>query len=320
MLPHRSRLLRWRLPRGRALDLWGGDVGGRDAAGRSAVRRAVCVGLCTVALAASLELAVATRARAESSLRLPWPDSLGLVPAGTYDLRGRRLGDGRFISEQLDDGNVRILVETGIEGGARNVAMALLEPVDGGTALRPLLQSSQSFTETGRSLGILTVDHRRGEGSCSPPDAPEDGMPDVAAGASVRTDASGVQRLKLPAGDRVVNVPLNLLFQPLVLGKRERVDFQIFLCRGGARLWDFTAERASPASDGSSEGLVEVRYQPNLGPFLSTMAGPFLPRLAFWFAGDGTAAYAAHRMSLYAKGPEVIVAREGVPTSLLLSP
>lgn len=282
-------------------------------AGRPASRRRRAV--LAVALVALFSLH-ARSASAESGVRLPWPETFGVVPAGTYDVHGRRLGDAHLVSERLDDGTVRIVVETGIRGGARNVAMALLETTDDGKGLRPRLQTSQSFTPDGRSLGILRVDHLKREGSCTPPERSDDAMPDVAAGHDSHTDAQGVQRLALPRGDHVVNVPLNLLFRPLVNGKSDRVDFQIFLCRGGARLWDFTAEVEQRHRDGAHE-LVEVRYRPDLGPLLSTLAAPMLPELAFWFDGDRNGAYLAHRFSLYTKGPEVVVARDGAPPDLL---
>jgi hypothetical protein len=258
----------------------------------------------------------ASPAAAESAVRLPPPDTLGVVPAGTYDLQGRRLGDAHLVSERLDDGTLRILVETGIDGGARNVSMALLRLATDGRGLEPILETSQSFMADGRSLGVLRVDHTAGEASCTPPQRASDSMPDVAAGPGASTDEQGVQRLALPARDRVVNVPLNLLFQPLVRGDLSRVDFQIFLCRGGARLWDFSAEVSRRTASGSRK-LVEVRYRPDLGPFLSMLAAPMMPQLAFWFAGDGSAAYLGHRFSLYTKGPEVVVAREGASKPIL---
>lgn len=266
-------------------------------------------------LAALLVVAAARPAAAESAVRLPPPDTFGVVPAGTYDVQGRRLGDAHIASERLDDGTLRILVETGIDGGARNVAMALLRPAPDGRGLEPILETSQSFLADGRSLGKLRVDHLAGVASCTPPQRASDSMPDVAAGPDSQTDADGVQHLALPTPDRVVNVPLNLLFQPLVRGKRSQVDFQIFLCRGGARLWDFTAKVSRRTA--SPRRIVEVRYRPDLGPFLSMLAAPMMPELAFWFSGDGSGTYLGHRFSLYTKGPEVVVAREGASKPIL---
>ena len=47
--------------------------------------------------------------------------------------------------------------------------------------------------------------------------------------------------VELPVSDRVVNVPLNLLFQRLVTGETEEISFQVLLCRFGARLFAMTS-------------------------------------------------------------------------------
>jgi hypothetical protein len=236
-------------------------------------------------------------AAAESSLRLPLPDRFGEVVADTYDERGLRVGDATLRIERAPGGAVELSSRTGIEGAEHTVIEARLVPA-AGRALRPVFQSSRSFDAAGRPLGVLAVDHERGEIRCRQP----------GGGAE--------QRLALPAPDRVANVPLNLLFQPLVLGQEERIDFQFVLCRGGPRLLDAHAEVAGRRGHGPDE-LVEVRYRIDLGPLLSPLAQPFLPRLSVWFDHHAGASWVGHRMPLYSKGPTVVVMRRDVaPASL----
>lgn len=233
-------------------------------------------------------------ARAESGLRLPLPDRFGTIPASTYDEQGRRVGDAHLVIEKLDDRRVRILSESGFDGGARNVATAELALVDSGRALRPLNQESRSFTPDGVPMGVLRIDHELGEASCASPDG--DGMK--------------VDRVSLPNADRVANVPLNLLFLPLVRGETDAVSFQVFLCRGGARLL-----KAEGHVDGDGKGnghVVEVRYGPDLGRVISLMAPSLIPSYSVWFGPREPHAWMAHRIPLFSKGPEVLVIREGI--------
>ena len=53
--------------------------------------------------------------------------------------------------------------------------------------------------------------------------------------------ANGNGTIDLPPDDRVANTTMSLLFQPLIEGREERIEFQAFLCRGGARLMNFVA-------------------------------------------------------------------------------
>jgi hypothetical protein len=126
-------------------------------------------------------------------------------------------------------------------------------------------------------------------------------------------------RLPLPKHDRVANVPLHLLFQPLIKGDAATVDFQILLCRSHAKLLDFQA-RVVRRNDGADEGehLVEVRYGPDFGSVFSLLAKAIVPRLSFWFDPTAPSPWIAHRMPLYADGPEVFVVRQGIETNILL--
>ncbi len=239
-------------------------------------------------------------ARAESTLRLELPDSYGAIPASTYDEDGDRVGGAKLRVDRLDSGHVQLYSECGIEGGARTIAKALLEPIDDGRALRLLSQESRSFLANGEPLGLLRVDHRAGIASCT------GGNGDAAP-----------TRLPVPETDRVANIPLNLLFLPLVRGDVETVNFQLFLCRAQRpRFLDFEAHVAR-RDNGTGRKVVEVRYSPDLGGMLSIVARNFVPRLSFWFDADAGSPWLGHRLPLYSKGPEVTVIREGVPPRLL---
>ncbi len=251
------------------------------------------LGLATALLASS--------ALAESALRLPYPEVFGEIPAATYDERGRRVGDANLVVEQLDDRRIRLFSESGYEGGARTVATAVLGPTEDGTALRILSQESRSVMPDGTPMGRLAIDHVTRTARCESPNG---------EGVDVRTH-------DLPATDRVVNVPLNLFFQPLVRGDAETLHFQLFLCREGPRLLDFEAKVARRANgEGGSPRLVEVQYWPDFGSMVTLVAQSFLPKLSFWFDPDGHG-WIGHRLPLYAKGPEVFVIRDGIPSNWL---
>ena len=250
----------------------------------------------------ALWLAVAGTAAAESALRLPYPDDFGLIPASTYDTDYNRVGDAHLVLENLSENRVRIVVESGIDGGARTVATAELEPIEGGRFLRLLRQESRSIDAEGVALGILKIDHRNGTASCEKGES-----------GDVKT-----QRLTLPDQDRVANVPLNLLFQSLVEGRIATLNFQLLVCRFGARLIDIDAHVASKSHDSpSTSRFIEVVYQPNFGKFVSLVAQNLFPRLSVWFDPRASNAWIAHRVPLYSKGPEVLVIRDAVADAWL---
>ncbi len=257
-----------------------------------------------IAVALAAGLLAATPASADSGVTLPYPAVFGKIPASTLDAGQRRVGDANLVIEKLDNGNVRMLSESGVEGGARTVASVELVPVGDGTQLRPVTQQSRSFDGNGKPLGVLNIDHRISEGTCTRPG--EDG------------EEPNTQRVPLPETDRVVNVPLNLLFDPLVKGEAKTIYFQVLLCGGGPRLMDFQA-RVVDRRDGSdgSERLVEVRYGPDFGAIASLLAWSFIPRLSFWFDPAAAEPWLAHRMPLYTDGPEVFVVRQGVAANTL---
>jgi hypothetical protein len=247
-------------------------------------------------LAASLLLAPA--AHAESELRLAYPEAFGAVPASTYDTNRRRVGAAHLVIEKLDNQDVRIFAESGFDAGARQVSTALFEPSGDGQTLQPVLQESRSFHSNGSLRSTMSVDHRAGTGSCGHP-TPE---------------GIKLEKIDLPPNDRVANVVLTLLFEPLVKGDEPRESFQLFLCEGGARLIDFEGhvERRDTGAHGPGS-LVEVRYRPDLGPLGSMVADYVVPQLSYWFDPTASTPWLAHRLPLYSKGPEVIVVRDGVP-------
>jgi hypothetical protein len=243
--------------------------------------------------------AYALRANAESALSLPFPDRFGVIPAVTYDAEGHPIGHGLLRVERRENGSVWIEAETGIDSGGENTVSAELEPVGDGSELRLVAQFSRSHDEIGDALGLLHIDHRAHQARCFPPR--ENGS------------APEPQVLELPAQDRVANVPLNLLFLPLVRGEEKRVDFQILLCRGGPRLVDAKGTVMRREAHGTGNGdLVEIEYELDLPSALAIMARPFLPRISMWFDSQEPGSWLGHRMPLYTKGPTVLVVRSGV--------
>ena len=248
-----------------------------------------------VSLLLLLAVALGARdARARSAFVLSLPPSLEPIPAGTYDDYGRRVGEATLRYEERD-GHVYMHAVTKMNSGPENEINAVFEEIEDGHALRVLRESSISHGADGKPMTLVEVDHEKGEASCTPPGAGPD-QADV---------------IPLPQDDRVGNTIMSLLFQPLVRGETDRIEFQAFLCRGGARLMDFVAIPARSSSRPPGDHVVEVRFGPNLGRFMSWMASVVVPKLRFWFDAEH-GEYLAHRMPLYGGGPEVVVAREGV--------
>jgi hypothetical protein len=249
-------------------------------------------------LLAAVALTAAT-GHAESDLLIEYPVFFGPIPASTYDADRRQVGDAQLMIERLDNGHVRISSESGFTGGARTIASAELVPAQGNGLLRPVLQESRSVDQDGNALGVLSIDHVRGTASCRNPD--------------------GLLRdeIEIPSDDRVANVPLNLLFLPLVRREKEQVAFQFFMCGGRAHFMDFVANLAPSSRNGNRPpNVVEVRYGPDFG-IASMVAQSFIPKLSFWFHPEEPHRWIAHRLPLYGKGPEVFVVRDGVPTHWL---
>lgn len=257
-----------------------------------------------LAVAAGAALTLGSSGRADSSLRLAVPESFGAVDAATYDESGERVGGATVHVVRDGDGVVRLLAESGIEGAEQTRAEAELAAVPGSDELELLMQQTQSFDAEGRSLGRLSVDHRERLATCAPP-AGSDGE---------------AETLKLPKGDRVANVPLNLLFLPLVRREAKELDFQLFSCGFGPRLVDVRAVVAQRTRNGGGSELVEIRYELDIPSYLSWAARPFMPNVSVWFDSDTQGSWVGHRMPLFAKGPTVLVVRRGFTPSALESP
>lgn len=234
--------------------------------------------------------AAAPPAAAESALLLEPPLRFGRLPAATYDFEGHRIGESNVVAEEIGGGLVRLVAHTSRDDGANTLASTELERVEDGHRLRLIHQQSQSVDPDGRPLDLLEIDHRARVARCTS-----------------RVD-DRVSEIHLPERDRVVNVPMNLLLRPLVRGDRASVEFQIFLCTGGARIYDFHAWVAH-REDGDP---VEVQYGPDFGSVVTALAQGLLPRLSFWFGPEPPYPWLGHRLPLYADGPEVLVVRAGV--------
>jgi hypothetical protein len=261
----------------------------------------MCLGLRRLRFAAALAvMATATPAAAKSSLLLPFPTELGPVPAVTFDTHGKPIGRSDFSLEPDGDGRYQLQVTMRITRGAQSRVRAefeVVEPKSGSERrLRTLVEESQSFHADGSPMTLLRIDHTTGVASCIPP---------LGSGAETRT-------LKLPAEDRVANVPMHLLFLPLVRGEVSRIHFQLFVCRGGPKIHEFVALRGGPPVESGDRTIQEVRYGPDLGTVVSWVASRVLPKLSFWFDTRHGDEYIAHQMPIYSKGPEILMIRDGV--------
>jgi len=239
-------------------------------------------------------------ARAESALRLEKLDPFGTIPAATYDeTTGKRLGGADVRLTQLEGGHLLLVGYGAIDGEALIQVATELEPTPDGEALRPVWQESHSWREGGVSQGRMWIDHRARFAVCTPADDSEE----------------SAVRIALPAQERIANVPMNLLLEPLAAGVEERIEFQFLACRA-ARIVDATAEVTKRAV--TAAGPVEVRSELDLG-LLTPLARAFLPRFSFWFDPAHSGGWVAHRMPIFTGGPEVLVVRSGVPLQALIT-
>ncbi len=245
----------------------------------------------------------ASPARGESSLAFSPPGVFGDIAAETYDEQGRKVGGASLRVERLATGNIRMEVLSGIDGSAQFTGSAELAPhphrADG--SLRLVRESTQALDRAEQTLGVTIIDHIAGFAQCGKP------------------EGSGVapMRIDLPVDDRVVSVPFNLLFQPLVSGEAEIVDFQVLLCQAfrGARIVGARA-RVVDAIGEDGDRIVEIRYSLDFGLLLSRLAAPLMPELSFWFEKSSPGAWVGHRMPLFSRGPTVVVVRSGFAPDL----
>ena len=254
------------------------------------------------ALVAALGLAwlAPLPAGAASALRVPRDLAFGDLAASTYDEAGQRVGPASMRVEDVGDGRVRIEAISGFHEAEQTIVSALLEPTPDGVALRPVWQESRSLNADGEPLGVLRVDHVRGEGTCTP------------------SDGSEPERVALPEGDRVANVVVSQMLGPLVAARKGSFDFAILICRPDARVLSARAAVVDTAPSGAGDELVEVETAVELGPILGSLLGPFLPRVSMWFDPKATTSWIGQRMPLFAKGPTVLVLRSGVAPARVL--
>lgn len=202
---------------------------------------------------------------------------------------------------RLPGGNVLMEILSGIDGSAQFTGSAELAPNGPDGTMRLVRERTQAIDEAGKPMGVTTIDHASGVAECGRPQG----------------SSEEPTRIELPSNDRVVNVPLNLLFKPLVRGETENVDFQVLLCRArGARIVSAQA-RVADASGETGERLLEIRYRLDFGPILSRLAAPFMPQLSFWFDENSRGEWVGHRMPLFSRGPTVFVVRSGFSPRLL---
>jgi len=257
-----------------------------------------CRALGAVALlGAALALPPARAAHAESALRLPPQEAFGAIPASTYDEEtAKRLGDAKIELSRLPNGNLLMVAAGSIEGAEAISLAAELEKTPDGKALRPKWQESHSWDAQGRTQGIMWIDHVNGRALCTPAEQEHEPSFEVA----------------LEARDLVANVPMHLLFLPLVSGEQQEVSFQFMACKA-KRVVPAKASVAQTLSPDGKPPLIEVRSELDLGPILTPLARAFMPRFSFWFDPTARAEWVAHRMPLFTGGPQVLVVRSGVP-------
>lgn len=242
-----------------------------------------------------LGLATAMPAAGESTLRLPLPDSLGPIAVETYDEQAaKRVGPAFIGYENLESGVIRFTGSSGIEGAENTVIKADFEVTAGGR-LKPLLQESRSRDAQGRPLGVMTIDHRAGTGTCAP------------TGEKRRS-------ISLPDIDRVANVILAHALVPLAKAGEGEAPFQLLICRPSVRV--VSARSVVRVAKGWSEGnLIEIETGLDLGPILNRLLSPWLPSVSIWFDG-AESTWLGHRVPLYAKGPTVTVLRADIAEKL----
>lgn len=230
-------------------------------------------------------------AHGTSALSLPKPRQFGQIAAYTYDSRGRRDGTAQVGMERTGAGDILLRVDVRFDSGARTYLQARMAPTTSGRALRLVTERSWNRDARGALLAAMKIDHRAATATC--------------------TDSAHRSRaVALPRPDRVVNVPLNLFLLPLARGEVREERFQVLACGNPIRFIDARARvtARTPPSDGSPR-LVRIRCRFELGPLPSTLAGPFLPKLVFWFDMRSPNAWAGYRAPLYTDGPNILLLR-----------
>ena len=239
----------------------------------------------------------AANAGAESSLLLPPPEAFGIVAVETYDEQAaERVGPAFIDFERLEDGIIRFTGSSGIEGAENTVIKADFSQDEDGR-LKPLWQESRSRDADGNPLGVMTIDHRKGTGTCAP------------TGEESKT-------VELDAEDRVANVILAHALIPLASAGKGETPFQLLICRPSVRV--VSARAVVREAKGWAQGdLIEIEAGLDLGPVLNRLLAPWMPSVSIWFDGnEGGSSWIGHRVPLFAKGPTVTVMRADIAAEL----
>lgn len=258
------------------------------------------VARCCAALALVCLLGGAGPALGASSLRFPVPTRLGDFDGETLDPEGAPLGPERLSVQRDSRGRIRVEGERGIAGQEAVRFSALLEPVEGGKALRLVSQRSRLFDPRGATLAETAIDHASSQATCM-----IDGKQET---------------IELPVEDRVANVTIDLLLVPVARGELDEIRFQALYCSVGSRLLDVTARRTGRVVRPSAgTQAVEIEYAVRLNPILARIARPFLPRILFWIDPSVSGPSLAQQLPLYPQGPTIFVVRHGIPPGPFLA-
>lgn len=239
--------------------------------------------------------------QSESTLRLFAPAGTQDIGATTFNQAGQAIGHSRLDIKTQPGGLRHLHVTMAIDEGGSNTSEAIFAPIvesgttsGSNTALRLIEERSRAIGADGHKFPLLVIDHEKGRVSCYP-----DGQ----------VSPQG-KHLSIEGDDRVANVPMQLLFLPLVRGKADALRFQIATCADGPVLHDMIAVRGTTLLRGGRQ-VVQIQYGPDFGRTLAWLASRLLPSFSFWFdANDAT--YLGHRMQLYREGPEITLVRAGL--------
>ncbi|HBZ70841.1 MAG TPA: hypothetical protein DEP35_14340 [Deltaproteobacteria bacterium] len=251
----------------------------------------------SIALGAVFAVSLPFSSIAESSLELPLQAPFGALPAATYDENTmNRVGDAKVSLTRLPNGNLLMVAAGAIDGAEASVVMSELERTKDGAGLRPVWQESHSWAAGGQSHGMMWIDHRAGRALCTPAEGSDETPFELA----------------LQNPDLIANVPMHLLFLPLISGAKEEVSFDFLVCKI-RRVVSAKARVARHLASSSAGDLIEVRSEIDLGPVLTPLARAFLPRFSFWFDTGEPERWVGHRMPLGTGGPQVLIVRAGIP-------
>ena len=251
-----------------------------------------------VLVGAALATGASRHAPAESKWLLESPADAKSIVASTFDESGHEVGRSTFELESAAFGVQHMKIELAVAQGGVNRSEATFVRVghDGPEKdlLRLTAQRSQATRADGVSLDLLVIDHVEGRASCY---------------ASDEVDPVG-RHIELPEDDRVVNVPLQLLFKPLARGEIDKLRFQFALCRSGPVIQNMLAVRGSRSRKGET-GVIEIRFGPDFGETVAWFASRLLPSFSFWF-DESEGDYLGHKMPLHRKGPTILLVRQGL--------